>query len=242
MNIYFKLLILLVLCCCSWDAVNRSIAPLTKPRQWMIQVFWPMTTVRGVVKVMTWNIYVGTNVDNVLQASDLSILPAGSSSYDNFCRPISGTGQAIADRLKSTARISSVYRSITGRHYDVMETGWRSIIFLKFCWRLWQPRGWITQLADSVQKSILSFPGSLILFLLPPWYIYIRLVDADVVLVKPRCPVFDPVKGKYTATLPVSIPNAPDIIIPRGMCPLKPRWIIEPIGSSALIWGIHRAG
>ena len=181
---------------------------------------------RGVVKVMTWNIYVGTNVDYVLQASGLfDLTQRVAVAYDTFLQTnFPERAQAIARQIKKhRPHLVGLQEVSLVEHYDVDgQTRLEEYNFLQILLEAMAAEGLNYQLADSVQNIDIILPR--FIDFIPPAtliYDYIRLVDADVILVNRDVQFSDPVKGKYTATLPVSIPNAPDIIIPRGYVSVK---------------------
>lgn len=173
---------------------------------------------RQTVKVMTWNIYVGTNVDVVLSVSDPNEVPfAVAAAYDTvYLTDFPARAMQIAKiigqnqpHMIGLQEVSLIERYEPGNSDPV-----ESLNYLEILLNALAQRGLNYYLADSIHNADVTMPrfagvdgdGN-------PIFDNVRLLDADAILVRGDVQISDSLKGNYAAALPV-----PDlgISIPRG--------------------------
>jgi endonuclease/exonuclease/phosphatase family metal-dependent hydrolase len=182
----------------------------------------------GVVKVMTWNVYVGTNVDYVLDAEDFyDLTQRVKVAYDTFqLTNFPERAQAIARQIKKyRPDLIGLQEVSLVQHFDVDgQTLLEECNFLQILLDAIAAQGMRYRLADSVQNIDIIMPR-LISFTPPANFVldYIRLLDADVILVNRDVQFSNTIKGEYLAKLPVPSPTGDDIIIPRGYVSVEAR-------------------
>jgi endonuclease/exonuclease/phosphatase family metal-dependent hydrolase len=173
---------------------------------------------RQTVKVMTWNIYVGTNVDVVLSVSDPNDVPiAVAAAYDtvdltDFPARAMQIAKIIGKNQPHMIGLQEV--SLIERYEPGNPDPVESLNYLEILLNALAQRGLDYYMADIIHNADVTMPrfagvdsnGDTIID-------YVRLLDADAILVRGDVQISNPIKGNYFAALPV-----PDlgISIPRG--------------------------
>jgi endonuclease/exonuclease/phosphatase family metal-dependent hydrolase len=173
---------------------------------------------RGELKVMDWNIYIGANVDIILSAeNELDLLMKVAAAYDTLqMTNFPERAQAIAKQVVkfkphviALQEVSLIQRFEPGNPYPVDQLDFLSIMLNALT-----ANGLNYQLADSVHNPDVMVPrlagvdanGA-------PMIDYVRVLDADVILVRHDVSATDVIKGHYTFNL--EIPSL-GITLPRG--------------------------
>lgn len=175
------------------------------------------------VDVMTWNVYVGANVDIVLGATDLLDLSMKvAAAYDtliltNFperAHTIAGYIAQKKPHLIGLQEISLIQRfsALPPSPGTLVE----QIDYLQILLDELSAKGLSYVVAssinnfDNVVPRFVSFgPGG-------PEFDYVRLRDSDVILARQDVAISNPVSANYGAKLSIPIPGLPPIEIPRG--------------------------
>jgi endonuclease/exonuclease/phosphatase family metal-dependent hydrolase len=176
---------------------------------------------RASVKTMTYNIYIGANVDIVLTATSFEdLIVKVAAAYDTlFLTNFPERAQAIAKLIKRHRPHFIGLQEVTLiQRFDQIPptTLYEEINFLEILMNALAAQGVHYQFADSIQNADVTLPrlagfdpgGN-------PIIDFIRVVDADAILVRGDVPFHSPFKGAYQAQLPVNSP-AGTFYIPRG--------------------------
>jgi endonuclease/exonuclease/phosphatase family metal-dependent hydrolase len=173
---------------------------------------------RQTVKVMTWNIYVGTNVDVVLSVSDPNEVPvAVAAAYDTvYLTDFPARAMQIAKiigknqpHMIGLQEVSLIERYEPGNPDPV-----QSLNYLEILLNALAQQGLNYYLADSIHNADVTMPRFAGLDSnYVPIIDYVRLLDADAILVRSDVQISNPMKANYIAALPVPDLN---ISIPRG--------------------------
>lgn len=172
---------------------------------------------RGSVKVMTWNVYVGANVDIVLNATDpLDLAQRVAAAYDtvqqtNFPEraiKIASIIKKHRPQLIGLQEISLIQRldqtgSVVLEELDYLNILLNALAAQKLNYGLAD----IIHNADVTMPLLAGWNGT------DPIIEYVRLRDSDVILVQRDVQFSNSIKGNYSAALP--IPSL-GITIPRG--------------------------
>ena len=171
----------------------------------------------GELKVMTWNIYVGANVDIVLGATDvLDAAQKVAVAYEelkqtNFPERASAIAAQVARHRPQLIGFQEV--SLIQRLDPVSGELLEEIDFLQILKGALQQRGLRYRVAGSVENADVTVPRLIGIENGEPVFDYVRLLDTDVILVNDEVAVSGSTSGRYAAALPV-----PDLgaEIPRG--------------------------
>lgn len=175
---------------------------------------------RGQVTVMDWNIYVGANVDITLGASDLLDLSMKvADAYDtlkmtNFPERAATIAKFIKKHRPHMIGLQelSLIQRFDG-NFNFIE----QIDFLPILLDAIAAEKLDYQLADSIQNADVTVP--LFIEFGPggvPVFDYVRLLDADAILVRGDVSFDNVNKGNYLVPLEIEIPGGGKIKIPRG--------------------------
>lgn len=205
---------------------NVPISPLTQTSQGLEGETFATDAEEGsraVVKVMTYNIYVGANVDKVLTATDIVDLSQKvAAAYDTvYLTKFWERAQSIAKLIKKhrphligiqEASLIQLINPATG----VVE---EELDYLQILMDELAAQNLNYQVAESIQNFDQMLPR--FLNFIPPATLefdLVRLVDSDVILVRNGVQYTNPIKGNYTEFLSVPVPTQPpsSIDIPRG--------------------------
>ena len=178
---------------------------------------------RAVVKVMTYNIYVGANVDSVLAATDpVDLALKVAAAYDTvYFTKFWERAQSISKLIKKHRphligiQEASLIQLINPANGMVEE----ELDYLQILMNELDAQNLNYQVAESIQNFDQMLPRYL--SFTPPStleYDLVRLVDSDVILVRNDVQYSNPIKGNYAAFLSVPVPTNPpsSIDIPRG--------------------------
>jgi hypothetical protein len=175
---------------------------------------------RGQVTVMTWNIYVGANVDIVLEATDLFDLAVKvAAAYDtlqltNFPERAEAIARQVAKKrphLIGLQEVSLIQRFST---FPPDPTSFmEQTNFLDILLNALDMKGLNYVFADSIQDIDVYVPMFAGGTPTEPILHTVRLLDADVILVRGDVDFTNVVKDNYVARL--DVPNL-GITIPRG--------------------------
>jgi len=171
----------------------------------------------GELKVMTWNIYVGANVDVVLEATDvdeaaqkvaLAYEELKQTNFPERARAIAAQVARHRPQLIGLQEVSLIQR-LDPASGELLE----EIDFLKILKGALRQRGLRYREAGSVENADVTVPRLIGIESGEPVIDYVRLLDTDVILVSEDVAVSGSTSGRYAATLPV-----PDLgaEIPRG--------------------------
>ena len=171
----------------------------------------------GELKVMTWNIYVGANVDIVLGATDVfDAAQKVAVAYEelkqtNFPERASAIAAQVARHRPQLIGFQEV--SLIQRLDPVSGELLEEIDFLQILKGALQQRGLRYSVAGSVENADVTVPRLIGIENGEPVFDYVRLLDTDVILVNDEVAVSGSTSGRYAAALPV-----PDLgaEIPRG--------------------------
>ena len=171
----------------------------------------------GELKVMTWNIYVGANVDIVLGATDvLDAAQKVAVAYEelkqtNFPERAGAIAAQVARHRPQLIGFQEV--SLIQRLDPVSGELLEEIDFLQILKGALQQRGLRYKVAGSVENADVTVPRLIGIENGEPVFDYVRLLDTDVILVNDEVSVSGSTSGRYSAALPV-----PDLgaEIPRG--------------------------
>ncbi len=174
---------------------------------------------RGQVTVMTWNIYVGTDVDRVLQAQNFPDLAARVAvAYQellstNFSERAETIVEQIASKrphLIGLQEVSIIRRLLpTNPPTPVEEFDYLSILMDALT-----AQGLDYKIAGMIENANVTVPR--LINPNPFEYDLVQLVDFDVILARHDVDISDQAAANYTAKLTVTVPGAPSIDIPRG--------------------------
>jgi len=172
------------------------------------------------VDVMTWNVYVGANVDIVLGATslfDLSLKVAAAydtlflTNFPERAQTIAGYVAQKKPHLIGLQEVSLIQR------FSSLPPGPGTLVeqldYLQILLDALAARGLNYVVANSINNIDIVVPR---LVNGGPGVDYVRLRDSDVILARHDVEVSNPAAANYIATLPVPIPGLPPIVIPRG--------------------------
>jgi len=185
---------------------------------------------QAVVKVMTYNIYVGANVDSVLAATDpVDLALKVAAAYDTvYFTKFWERAQSISKLIKKhrphligiqEASLIQLINPATGMVDEELD-------YLQILMNELDAQNLNYQVAESIQNFDQMLPRYL--NFIPPStleYDLVRLVDSDVILVRNDVMYSNPLKGNYTAFMSVPVPTVPpsSIDIPRGYVSVEAR-------------------
>ena len=169
---------------------------------------------RAAVKTMTYNIYVGANVDRILEATDLIDLSQKvAAAYDTlFLTNFEERAQSIAKLIKrdkphliGLQEISLIQRFDPATFGLIEQQNYFQILMDALV-----SEGLNYQFADSIQNFDVLLPRFLD-FIPPSTLVFdlVRLLDADVILVRDDVQYSNVIKGNYSVALPVPVPTTP---------------------------------
>lgn len=192
----------------SSEAATSTVSLLSKPADG-----------RGELKVMDWNIYIGANVDIVLSAeNELDLLMKVAAAYDtlgmtNFperAQTIAGQVAKFKPHVIALQEVSLIQRfdDLDNPHLLDQQD------YLNILLNALAEQGQSYQLADLVYNADVTVPRLAGFNNASEMIIdYVRVLDADVILVRTDVAFSDVVKGHYETNLP-PIPGVG--ILPRG--------------------------
>lgn len=175
--------------------------------------------------VMTRNVYVGTDVDAVMAATDGEdlvgrILVAWQELHaTDFTR----RAEALADEIEAakpdivglqeitTFRVQSPGDVVVGGTIPATQVAWD---YLEILLDALEERGLDYRVVGVVQDADVELP--LITAMSPPAFDDVRMTDYDAVLVSSRVTTANVVTANFEAKLPVPMPMGAPIEIPRG--------------------------
>lgn len=176
------------------------------------------------VKVMTWNVYVGTDVDVVLESPPEEVpfkvaeafQMLQSTNFTERAATIAGEIAATRPHLIGLQEISLIRMQTPG---DLVVGGMTPAEdvyedFLQILMDAIADRGMDYQVAGKVENADVEVPMFTGVGSGGPTFSDIRLTDYDVVLVRGDVNYFGVVETNYQAALP--IPSLPGMDIPRG--------------------------
>ncbi len=178
---------------------------------------------RAQVDVMTWNVYVGANVDIVLGASnllDLSLKVA--AAYDTLIlTDFSERAQTIASYIaQKKPHLIGLQEISLIQRFSSFPPNPDSLIeqfdYLQILLNALSARGLNYAVANSINNIDLIVPRFVTIGPGGPEFDYVRLRDSDVILARQDVGISNPAAANYTAKLTVPIPGLPPIEILRG--------------------------
>jgi len=176
---------------------------------------------RGQVTVMTWNIYVGADVDAILAAAPEDIPDSVAVAYaellsTNFEERAGTIAQFIQEYEPDLIGLQEV--SLIQRFSDVPPSPGNLIEqfdYLEILLNKLEALGLNYQMVDSVNNADVIVPR--LANDSPPTLDYVRLLDSDVVLARSDVQTSNVIKGNYQVALPTPF----GFDIPRGYVTLK---------------------
>ena len=171
----------------------------------------------GELRVMTWNIYVGANVDVVLAATDpvdaaqkvaVAYEELKATNFPERARAIAAQVARHRPHLIGLQEVSLI-QLLDPLTWGVVE----ETDFLKILQDALRQRGLRYRVAGSVENADVTVPRLIGFENEEPLLDYVRLLDMDVVLVREGVGVSAATSGRYIAALPI---EALDAEIPRG--------------------------
>jgi hypothetical protein len=174
---------------------------------------------RAQVEVMTWNVYVGANVDIVLGATGfMDLAQKVAAAYDTlFLTNFPERAQTIASYVaqKKPHLIGLQEISLIQRFSDLPPTGppIEQLDYLQILLDALSARGLNYDVA-SIIHNIDTFVPRLVDG--GPAIDFVRLRDSDVILARYDVEISRPAAANYIAKLTIPIPGLPPIEIPRG--------------------------
>ena len=181
----------------------------------------------GVVKVMSQNVYIGTNVTDILDAPTIETVPvlvaSGFQEVQN-CDFLS-RAEAIAVEIEKTMphliglqEMTVFYRQSPG---DLLAGGTipATDVFLDYFEELMnalQARGLNYQVVDSIANADIELPMFVRFDGNTPVFDDIRIVDHDAILARDDVVISNPVAVRYDSMLVVNFDENNSVSIPRG--------------------------
>jgi hypothetical protein len=171
----------------------------------------------GELRVMTWNIYVGANVDVVLEATNVeeaaqkvavAYEELKATNFPERAKAIAAQVARHRPQLIGLQEVSLIQR-LDPETGELLE----EIDFLQILKDALRQRGLRYRVAGSVENADVTVPRLIGIENGNPVIDYVRLLDTDVILVSEDVAVSGSTSGRYAAALPV-----PDLgaEIPRG--------------------------
>jgi len=212
-RLFFLIVPAVILFGCAGD---EPLAP-----QMTTDLLWvdPYSAGRPELRVMTWNIYVGTDVDMVLSATDeMDLITKVAAAYEMFAQTsFHERARAIATQigkerpdLIGLQEVSLIQRFVPNNGKMALA---EQLDFLQILLNALQERGLDYRLADSVRNANVTVPRLVEMSGSTPVVDYVNLIDADAILVRGDVATWGTIKGRYQAALPVP---APVFEVPRG--------------------------
>jgi hypothetical protein len=176
---------------------------------------------RAQVDVMTWNVYVGANVDIVLGATDLFDLSQKvAAAYDtliltNFPERAQTIAGYIARKKPHLIGLQEI--SLIQRFSDLPPGGIliEQFDYLQILLDALSARGLNYEVANFVNNIDIVVPR-FVVGPSDPGLDYVRLRDSDVILARKDVDISNPAADNYNAKLSIDIEGLPPIEIPRG--------------------------
>ena len=218
-RVFSVLLVLLLFIGCTEDAPVSSLTQTSSDLE--SDFFDKASGGRAAVKTMTYNIYVGANVDIVLGASSFKdLIVKVAAAYDTlFLTNFPERAQAIAKLIrKHRPHLIGLQEVSLIQRFDQIPptTLYEEQNFLQILMDALASKGLNYQFADSIQNADVTLPRFAGVNTIGDTLIdFIRLVDADVILVRGDVQFNSPLKGEYQAKLPVNSPVG-TFYVPRG--------------------------
>lgn len=177
---------------------------------------------RAQVDVMTWNVYVGANVDIVLGATDLLDLSIKvAAAYDTlYLTNFPERAQTIADQIaRNKPHLIGLQEISLIQRFSALPPGGtliEELDYLQILLDALSARGLSYEVANSINNTDIFVPRFVTFGPNGPEFDFVRLRDSDVILSRHDVQISNPVAVNYIAKLTVPVPGLPPVEIPRG--------------------------